>query len=762
MLSAFKDAAQLYPVSSDRPLTFLVSEDGGNKSASAFIALGLYPAGAVLKIQPTGRQLYAQPPLFSASVKESSASWGSTLPNGPFITPIANQQVVSTQVKVTIPAGGRAVYSGWSVEFSVILSGEVIDFLSVPAVVVQANQRVKSRIRLLPSSRKLLTSLPGFQFGTYRWRDETNTNKQVLVPTNWNIDFNEIGIEKFIAGIGDRSDLELKRLYRDDHSIHPIIEHGEYFTGHHRYFCPSKNGVLEIFRTTAGELTFPLVSKPQRLLPIFVGTYRKDDDGYYDDDLKYRYIAGNLNSLSGFDDSDPGYQFKYDPTGPSITLNQTPTSTVAFAGFVPDQLTAALDLPVFPMWSLTGAYVETPDTPAAILSFDQFNGVAKFQFSPNQTGKKLFIEYVPAVAVLYEAEADQSSPVSTDAFLPSDSEKLLGSVDLNPAFSGIASGYIYAIHRRQHARAITLYADKPRINIPATLSSIVGLVGFGPVYYENDYALLLAQVTGSTPQELIAGSRLVVVPSQDFQGFINYLDPTAQQVIGVSGGDGTCSFIYTPPKAYGFYLDPTVSTAGGNSILLPEPIALSQLWNANDGWTCFTYFVRDDQPFLGKVGSNVGYGEIAWVTNGAVGTIDYKTNGQRVIWQANNKPVVPVQAIDMHGVMAFNLDGTLNAHFNGNAVQLIYGAPLPTGSYVGAYYFSLSGRIQLQVMDQETGILSNTILLTLAPSPQITDTPDVNGYLYLSTSNSVEQGRLGANRLGGGPIPLSAFNVPRY
>ena len=173
------------------------------------------------------------------------------------------------------------------------------------------------------------------------------------------------------------------------------------------------------------------------------------------------------------------------------------------------------------------------------------------------------------------------------------------------------------------------------------------------------------------------------------------------------------------------------------------------MWNADEQWLMHTYIVRDDHPFLGKVGANVSIGEVAWQTWGNPGSIQYKTNGWRVLWTpaGSNLEIKPIQAYDAQGAPAL-LSGALNPAFDGNVVSLEYPAPLP-GTYptgwtppanVGAYYISFIGRIQLQVMDVATGLMSNTILLQLDAPPVIQDAPEVAGYLYLNSDTGLQQG----------------------
>jgi hypothetical protein len=391
-------------------------------------------------------------------------------------------------------------------------------------------------------------------------------------------------------------------------------------------------------------LQFTLPRKPAQL-PVFVGTYRQDDNGYYDTDVSYRYLGKGMKSADGFDAGDSGLQFLLDRSTSQVTMNRAITPTPVYAGLVPDATEVTLNIPVYPVLEVVSIYLDTADVTCDHHSFDPVTNTIHVIFPAGHIGGKIFINYTPALAVLYEAV-----PGAPDASLTrQDGTRLLAANDLNPGFTGISRGYLYLMHRRHKAGALQLAADKPRILVPATAASIVGLVAFGPVYYENDYALLLASVTGNTQQEFIPNVRLRVIPGADFQGLINYLDPRTQHVEVVSGGDGTASFIYTPPAAYGFYLDGAASVVGAR-INLPEPVALTQIWNLDEGWLPTTYIVRDDHPFLGKVNANTSVGEVPWQTWNAPGSILYRTNGMRQVWaDAAKKAICPVQAYDAAG-----------------------------------------------------------------------------------------------------------------
>ena len=759
MLTIFKDAAQMYPVTPQRPLTFLLPEAGGKKEVTIWVvATGL--SGSTLTVTPVGSD-QAQ---FPVMLRPGGQDW---VPGAPFSFQLDGQSVIiALPVSVSAAPGTRAQHDLLNLQVS---AGS--ETATASCRVIQANQDLSARFRALPSNRIIKPTLPGFLFGSHRWRDQDQVNGQEIVKTNWTIDPVAIGPEKFVAGIGYREDLELVGLQRgvvdkdgtvlNPHSVFPRIRHGFYFTGYQGYYLPSDDAVLEVVPTTSLQFTLP--RKPAQL-PVFVGTYRQDDNGYYDTDVSYRYLGKGMKSADGFDAGDSGLQFLLDRSTSQVTMNRAITPTPVYAGLVPDATEVTLNIPVYPVLEVVSIYLDTADVTCDHHSFDPVTNTIHVIFPAGHIGGTIFINYTPALAVLYEAV-----PGAPDASLTrQDGTRLLAANDLNPGFTGISRGYLYLMHRRHKAGALQLAADKPRILVPATAASIVGLVAFGPVYYENDYALLLASVTGNTQQEFIPNVRLRVIPGADFQGLINYLDPRTQHVEVVSGGDGTASFIYTPPAAYGFYLDGAASVVGAR-INLPEPVALTQIWNLDEGWLPTTYIVRDDHPFLGKVNANTSVGEVPWQTWNAPGSILYRTNGMRQMWaDAAKKAICPVQAYDAARSPAL-IGAALNPAFSGNAVVLEYAAPLPTAANIGAYFISFIGRIQLQVQDLDTGLISNTILLQLEVPPPIQDAPDVSGYLYLDTHDDIKQGYLSApvpkvvgNRLGGAPIPQYAFNAPRY
>ena len=740
-MQIFKDQNLTAPVWSGRPLKAAAPQTGGVKTVSFWIHLDAADVqpGCFLMVQAMGPDLNASP-------QTLAVSFASLLPTQAFLSAVNDQRLFNIQMQVTALPGAMAEFNNWWIRACTFLDVTApIASLDASCSLVRADNSVKARCRVLPANRRLADALPGFEFGAYRWRDDQQVNARSVVPTRWDANLAALGTDKFVAGIGQGDDLAFRQLEKVDHSIFARILHGSYFTGTQRYFCPSQSAVLDIFRVSGAELTFSLSGAPRAQLPVFIGTYRLDDRGYYDADVRYRDLgrAGRFD-LSG----DP--QAFLDRGKRSVTINQPPASSAVFAGFAPAGDSATMDLPVFPMWSIVSVYLETPDKACSFSGFDREQGVVTVAFPADHVGLRIFIVYEPAVAVFYEADG------------AGDGTRLLTDVELNPAFAGISRGYIYLMHRRQRPERIVLSADKPRILIPPTFASIVGLVAFGPVYYENDFALLMATVTGNTDQELIPNVHLRVIPGSDFQGSINYLDPAASPVEVVTGGDGAAACIYTPNTAYGFYIDPATSAAG-DRIIVPEPIPLSQLWNPDEQWLLHTYMVHDDHPFLGKVGASVTLGEVSWQTWNQPGTIYYRTNGQRVIWTpaGSKQEIKPQQAYDAAGRPAF-AGGAVNPAFDGNVTAIEYPVALPTGGNVGAYYLSFIGRVQLQVMDVDSGLLSNTILLQLDAPPVVQDAPDVAGYLYLNMSTGLQQGRLNANRLGGAAIPPFAFTQPRY
>lgn len=774
MLQAFKDATYLYPCSSDRPLTLVASDRGGVKDTSLFIQLAgiTYPAGSVFSYGPTGPDLLAENAAYSITVKDVLQSWQVVLPNTSSFKVVTGATQLSLGVRLT----GKPVASpfvSFTTSIRIVLlnpAGDTLDFLSVPVQVVLAEQGLPVRYRLLTGDRQVPAVPAGFTFGKYRWRADQNAN--VLLPTNWSQDVKVIGSDKFLPGIGVNDDLKMNRLYRSNHSILPIVQAGDYFLGPNRYYMPSKDSRLEIFPVSPDGGSYTLSATPDFGKPLFVGSYQTGPSGTFDADVRYRSLGkGIASSDGGWDPTSSDYQFQLVRKTRTLTINKGFTAGDVFVSLFPQasdpdatSLTATFDLPAYPVWQVTGVYLNSPDNGVSDYSFDREKGQITVTVSPNDVGSRVVVRYLPAIAVIYgtaDTEADPSDPLASGI-----GERMLDRTELNPAFSGLSSGFLYLLHRRQKATEITLSVDKPLIPIPATAASIVGLVAYGPVYYENDFALLTARVTGSSADQAIPGIELVSVPGDSFQGFLNYQDPLQTPLRVTTGGDGVAPLIYTTGKNYGYYLDPAASVSNGNRFTLPADVPLSQLWNVADGWYLKTYWVETDDPVLGKIGANTNFGEVPFTKSGTPGTVGYKTNGLRNLWiDSSGKAIIPTQVYDSAAKPAFSAAGAyIGAQngFNGNAHQIEYPVAFPTAAAIGAYFIGFVGRVLLQMRDVETGLLSNTIMLQLEPPPQIVDTPPVQGYLYLESATAAKMGRLEVNRLGGAPLPQVQFYASKY
>src|ERR1035438_3553554 len=104
MLTIFKDAAQMYPVTPQRPLTFLVPEAGGKKEVTIWIvATGL--SGSTLTVSPTGSD-QAQFPIM---LRPGGADW---VPGAPYSFQLDGQSVIiELPISVSAAAGLRAEYN---------------------------------------------------------------------------------------------------------------------------------------------------------------------------------------------------------------------------------------------------------------------------------------------------------------------------------------------------------------------------------------------------------------------------------------------------------------------------------------------------------------------------------------------------------------------------------------------------------------------------------------------------------------------------
>lgn len=601
-------------------------------------------------------------------------------------------------------------------------------------------------IRVLPTARQVPPTSPGFIVGQYRWRGDNDRNATALVPTNWNVSPNSVGLEKFIAGIGDQDDLQPNTLIEDGDSIRMNMNPGAYFTGANRYYLPSAP-VLEFLQSSIeasnpdGTVTLNLQQVPKPQAPIFVGTYILDNQHYYEAGITYDYVATLINP-DGTPRTDlPTRYFTLDRKNKRVTLNTSMGHPLMFLGLTSGQSIDYFDMPVYPVDNIDVIYIDrgagTLPLYASGWTFDKEQGTLQLPaIAGALKGQPIYAICSPAVAVLYDTSATDTLEVDT--------------VDFNPAFSGLAGGFFYLQHRRQEPSSLVLSCDKPRIDIPATQSSLIGLVAFGPVYFENDFALLSVTAYGSTQAEVIPNAKLdVVVNSQTFTGTINYLDPLTQTVSVITGGDGTANLIFVPAGGFGVWI-PTSAASGGlggiattsianDTLVLPADVPLSQIWNVQESWLVTTYKVLNNDPLFGMVGADPTLGEIPYLTSGTPGTSNYTSNGERQAWRTGTTSsgalIVPIDALDSSG------HSYTNAAFNGSVRKLVYGQALPSDANIGAFFVTFVQRILIQMKLENSNLFSNSILLQMAVPDLIVEDP------WLILNDSI-QGRLEQFRLG--------------
>lgn len=647
---------------------------------------------------------------------------------------------VRLDLQVDVVSGVQEELQDWWLEttpLEVNEPGRVIDNILVRArgSVFRRDQGLPQRLRLLQVEREIAKSPPSWIVGSHRWRDSSSINAVELISARWDPDVARIGIEKFVAGIGDRGDLELVQLEEVQDSIHPRVRRGHYFTGHRGYYLPANDYELEFLPASAASgLEYTLVKVPRSQTPVFVGNWRLDEQGFYESQDVYRY-AGHI-----FDSLVDDLQFTLHRKNRQLVLNQALSPFTIFVGVTTGNAVEYFDLPVHPVDRVISLYIDNPRIYSSSFVFDREQGTLKFsQISGSVAGQPVYAVCEPAVAVLYEIDGS--------------SDRLVQEVDFNPAFSGVSQGHFYLQHRRQKAALLELSVDKPRISIPPTHSSIIGLVAYGPVKYEGDFALLTVIAYSRIPGEIVPGLRLQVIPGSDFQGLVNYKDPLTETVIVTTGGDGRANLVYTPRTNFGTWLDLAVSVAttsvSGDTLLLPAPVPISQIRNAAEGWLVSTYVVRNDNFLLGFAGGNPALGELPFVETGTPGQPDYRTNGQRELWTVSSAPVVPIEAWDAAGR---NYDDPL---FDGNAVKLIYPDSLPTGSFVGAYFISYVERVTLRLQATDSNVFSNSILVQMEVPGQIFDDP------FLILDDDVN-GRLNTYRLGVLPPFATQPNASRF
>lgn len=665
-------------------------------------------------------------------------------------SPLLMGESLAIEIQVMVPAGAVQEFINWTVATSSFYQQPAGSTAAIPAgtfgvtpsmsgYVNRQDQPLPQRLRLLPANRDISNPPAGFTIGQYAWRDDTEINAQAIIPTNWLTDPTTLGNQMFVAGIGQGDDLKPLGFTQESESIYLNIKRGFYFTGPLGYYLP---GTPQLDFLSALGTTLRLSATPQPTIPIFVGTYALDSQGFYEKSIEYRYktaaaVAAGTNL--------PEYFYTLNRANNTITLNKPLAVSAVYLGTITGNATDYFDLPVYPVDNVESVYVaRAGGTQLTGVNWSVDYDLGRITITnPLGTGPSIagafqgevvMAKVSPAVAVLYETSTSDS--------------RTINSVDLNPAFAGISGGYVYLQHSRQEVASLVLSCDKPIIDIPATLSSIIGLVAYGPVYFDGDYALLQVTAYSEVPGQIVQGAVLKVdADPATFTGTINYQDPTQETVEVTTGADGTANLIFRPSKNYGFWI-PAATASGSlaglattvmpnDTIVLPQAIPISQLYSAGDSkpWLVSAYTVANNNPLLGMVGANTSLGEVPWATSGTPGTTSYKTNGERIAFISTSNVLTPSQMLDANG------RNYLDPLFNGNVVRLVYPQSFPVASTVGAYFISFLQRTMLRLQVIGSDVVSNYIMLQMA-APALID-EDVWLILNDSIHGILNQYRLG-------------------
>lgn len=653
---------------------------------------------------------------------------------------------IPVYISVSIGSGISQEFVNWNIQAGIFFVRDHADSTAISSSEIgltivascylnRVNTEPITILRLLPNSRAIQDALPGFILGQYRWRDNTTENAQVLAATRWDPDVNAIGIDNFISGIARDQDLQLMDLENVSDSIYCRISKGFYFAGPERFYLPDNAQILFINATTTSINLNPSATPTTT---IFVGVWNLDSNGFYNKSIDYRYQAsGSFNTTTGA----PAYQFVYSQNNSVLIINQTQPVTTYFLGTVSGLATDYFDLPVYPVDSIQSIYVDrgigNNNLYSSNFIFDREQGTVSIS-SPSGTGNSIpgankgepiYAVCNPAFAIVYDIGEDDGILIDT--------------VDLNPAYAGLSSGYLYLQHCRQKPAELILSADKPIIAIPPTQSSVIGLIAYGPIYFDGDYSLLTVQATGALNNEPISGATLIAVVGDDWSGTLNYQDPTSEIVTVVTGSDGKANLIYKPDESYGYTIPDTAASTGAglatttitnDTIVLPIPIAIDRIFDTNEGWLVRTYYVSTGSPVYGLVSGDPLKGELPFATSGTAGTLSYSTNGEKILWAIGTVATLPLDALDAAG------HSYTNVSFDGNVVKLVYSAAVPSGSNVGAYFVTTIQRVTIQMQVENSDIISNTILLEMGLVDNL-------GSDWLIIQDST-QGRLNQYRLG--------------
>jgi hypothetical protein len=634
-------------------------------------------------------------PTLSVSFSRDGVNYN--YPNSSLVTGVVSISSVGSPVpiylEVSIGPGDPISYQGFGISTNqeYVFAGEqggAPDPTGISEVpygnfyVTRSNQQLNMVSRLLPSSRQVDADVPGFIVGEYLWRDETRIDSQVFTQTKFDPDMSNILTSQFQSGIGFGTDIQPIDIENVNDSIYLRVKQGTYFIASERFFLPDETNM---FILNPNATSFNLMLNPLLGTIPFIGNFLLDSKGYFWKNVEYRYKPAGFQSGTGL----APYQFIFSPSTKTVTLSAPqPALSSLFLGSISIGVNY-FNLPIYPIYTVTDLWVQASDGTETHLT-ENVDYVVNYELG-NLTLLNTNLSSVPVVGsavgdpIYFSCEPGLLVYFNTD-----DSRTYLEQdVDLNPAYAGISNGFVYIQHRIIEPGSITLSCDKPIINIPATYASIVGLVAYGPIYYNGDYALCTIQANDVNGQP-VSGLALTLNFSENFQdfGLINYQNPITNPPELITGASGAVSFIFSPTNNYGYYMPITAGTLspelGGlatttntdDTIILPAPVSISQIYDTNDGWLANLYYIVNNNPIFGMIGGNPALGQAVYATTGTPGDADFSSNGQKILWQNGDgqPPVYPIDCIDTNGV-SFKTGGS---SFNGEVAELIYSSASAT------------------------------------------------------------------------------------
>ena len=242
----------------------------------------------------------------------------------------------------------------------------------------------------------------------------------------------------------------------------------------------------------------------------------------YVKDIDCRYVGQKFSAAADFDPDDSGFQFRLIRKANQVLLNRTVlTVESGFIGVFPStEVTNTFRLPVHPVFSIERIYLANGRSPKD-WTFDQQSGTVRVEIARRA-------QYVGAAAGLRRVHAGfrYSLDASTD-----EGDVFTADVELNPAFAGVADGYLYLQHKIWQPKQVQLQVDKPRI--PYVTAATPEQVQFGPVM-PADFAVFTATVFGNSSSELISGARLKVqVDPAKFTGAVRIIKTRSKQMSGL-------------------------------------------------------------------------------------------------------------------------------------------------------------------------------------------------------------------------------------